>query len=257
MTVFPFSYSQGKYLLWEGLWTNGRGDRNQHSHSHFFFFFFFFCLFLRLSPQRTCFCTMKKSFLYAAMPLLNWRLSAAVQLSDPKAGGGGGREGEGEGEGERERDLKGGTCSTLMESLKTLKYLLLVYILNVQGSRRVLSHPPPLKHTHTHTHRNHSINNDSPVFCLGLTTRCKPPPPSPLPPSSRWPWQSSTVTHYPHRHHPDTLTAAAATALRRRLRGWGFILAELLADFSTNYERVSASCVESIRWRAVRRQIRF
>lgn len=26
---------------------------------------------------------MKKSFLFAAMPLLNWRLSAAVQLSDP------------------------------------------------------------------------------------------------------------------------------------------------------------------------------
>lgn len=187
VTVFPFSYSQGKYLLWEGLWTNGRGDRNQPSHSHFFFFI---CLFLRPSPQRTCFCTMKKSFLYAAMPLLNWRLSAAVQLSDPEGGGGGGREGE------RGRDLKGGTCSMLMESLKTLKDLLLVYILNVQGSRWVLT-------------------------------------------------------------HPDTLTAAAATALRRRLRGWGFILAELLADFKTNYERASASCVESIRWRTVRRQIRF
>lgn len=43
---------------------------------------------------------MKKSFLYAAMPLLNWRLSAAVQLSDPEGGGGGGREGE------RGRDMK-------------------------------------------------------------------------------------------------------------------------------------------------------
>lgn len=27
---------------------------------------------------------MKKSFLWAVMPLLNWRLSAAVQWSDPK-----------------------------------------------------------------------------------------------------------------------------------------------------------------------------
>lgn len=44
--------------------------------------------------MRTCFCTMKKSFLYAVMPLLNWRLSAAVQLSDPE-GGRGRRRGEG------------------------------------------------------------------------------------------------------------------------------------------------------------------
>lgn len=49
---------------------------------------------------------MKKSFLYAVMPLLNWRLSAAVQLSDPEGEvGRGSRERQGEVEKvERERD---------------------------------------------------------------------------------------------------------------------------------------------------------
>lgn len=45
---------------------------------------FIFAVFSNPHTCSTCFCTMKKSFLYAVMPLLNWRLSAAVQLSDPE-----------------------------------------------------------------------------------------------------------------------------------------------------------------------------
>ena len=114
-----------------------------------------------------------------------------------------------------------------------------------RGSRRVLSHPPPSKtppHTHTHTHWNHSINNDSPVFCLGLTTRCKPPPPPTPPPFSPPSLIALTLTIL-HSHplppptppwHSQCCSCHRFEATAAGLRfhpGWN-------QDFSTNYERV-------------------
>lgn len=110
----------------------------------------------------TCFCTVKKSFLYAAMPLLNWRLSAAVQLSDPV-----------ERQRRRRRGRKKKNAVVSLKHSKTICF----HIKCVCGASSS-SLPPPLS-THTHTH--YWINKGSPVSCLGLTTCCKPlQPPHPI-----------------------------------------------------------------------------
>lgn len=144
----------------------------------------------------TCFCTVKKSFLYAAMPLLNWRLSAAVQLSDPV-----------ERQRRRRRGRKKKNAVVSLKHSKTICF----HIKCVCGASSS-SLPPPLS-THTHTQLD---KQRLPCLLLGINHMLQASPtPPPNSPTSLITLTLTILHSHQLTHHGHTLTTAAAAALRQ------------------------------------------